>query len=199
MKLQWADNLGLVTLGDAHAWAVISPDDRYRYCLGRMWDNYFPDAADEWWKHDPTRPLWVFGMLNPSKARVKDDPTVRKCTGFAKRGGAGGFLVVNMFAFSETHPKNLVAAARYGIDIVGEHNTAAIQWATSRPALLGRNIAAWGKIPPRLRTLSQRSRAEFTLHRGTECLGKNGDGTPCHPLMLSYSRPIVRLADAASS
>src|SRR5271170_2636809 len=30
-------NLGLVTKGDERAWAVTSPDDRYRYLLGRTW------------------------------------------------------------------------------------------------------------------------------------------------------------------
>src|SRR5438445_3736429 len=67
-------NLGLVTQGDASAWAVTDPTNAYRYVLGRMWDDYFFDAAD-WWNHDSPRPLWVFGMLNPSKARHDvDDP-----------------------------------------------------------------------------------------------------------------------------
>jgi len=189
-------SLGLVTQGDEHAWAVTSPDDRYRYVLGRMWDDYFPDGRD-WWDRDPIRALWVWGMLNSSKARHNiDDTSVRKVIGFSKRGGAGGVLIVNLFAFSATDPRDMVRASREGIDIRGEHNEAAIEWATSRPALLGLNIAAWGIVPPRLRVLAQRSRASFAIHGMPYCLGANADGSPRHPLMLGYSTPLIKLSDA---
>jgi hypothetical protein len=185
-------DLGLVTQGDEHSWAVTSPDNQYRYVLGRMWDSYFDDGRD-WWDRDPIRALWVFGMLNPSKARHDlDDPTVRKCIGFAKRGGAGGFLVVNLFAFSATDPRDLVTAAKAGTDICGEHNETALAWAVSRPALLGLNIAAWGRVPARLRVLAQRPRGQFTS-RGCHCLGVNSDGSPRHPLMLAYSTQMERM------
>lgn len=188
-------NLGLETKGDEHAWAVTSPDDRYRYVLGRMWDSYFDDGRD-WWDRGSTRPLWVFCMLNPSKARHDvDDPTIRKCVGFAKRGGAGGILVVNLMAYSATHPRDMVAASREGVDVRGEHNEAVLLWATSRPAMLGLNIAAWGIVPPRLRILAQHGRASFAMH-GVHCLGVNADGSPKHPLMLGYSTPVVKLSEA---
>ncbi len=196
MKPILAD-LGLVTTGDERAWAITSPDDSCRYVLGRTWDAYFPPSGREWWDCVPARPLWCFCMLNPSKARHdKDDPTIRKCTGFAKRGGAGGFIVVNLFAYSATDPSEMVAAARNGVDVRGEHNEAVLHWAQGRPALLGRSVAAWGKIPPRLRALSQRSRGSFLLTRGVECFGVNLDNSPKHPLMLGYDTPIVKLADA---
>lgn len=188
-------SLGLVTVGTEQAWAVTSPDNRYRYLLGRMWDSYF-DHGEAWRDREPTRPLWVYCMLNPSDARIEDDPTVRKCIGFAKRGGAGGVLIVNAMAYSTPYPKALVDAARGGVDVYGEHNTAAIQWATSRPALLGRHIAAWGNVPPKVRPLARRGIGEFMICEA-DCFGMNADGSPRHPLMLGYDTPIIRYRRAA--
>jgi hypothetical protein len=185
-------DLGLITQGDGSAWAVTDPTNEYRYVLGRMWDDYFFDT-EEWWNHDSPRPLWVFGMLNPSKARHDvDDPSMRKCVGFAKRGGASGMLIVNMMAYSETHPKLLVEAWRAGKNVVGPHNFAVLQWALSRPSLIGLNIAAWGIIPPKLRNLTQTSVNQFKCSR-PKCLGRNADGSPRHPLMLSYETPLEHL------
>ena len=191
---QILSNLGLVTVGDERAWAVTSPDDRYRYILGRTWDPYFQDRQPGLLS-EATRPLWVFGMINPSDARVKDDPTIRKCTGFAKRGHAGGFIVVNMLAYSNKKPSELVRLHREGVDVRGEHNAAAMQWALSRPALLGRHVAAWGRVPPSLRSLAQPGIVQF-LCSGPDCFGLNDDGSPKHPLMLAYSTPIVSIRDA---
>jgi hypothetical protein len=174
-------DLGLVTKGDESAWAVTSPDDRYRYVLARTWDAYFDREAS-------ARPLWVFGMLNPSTARHDvEDPTVRKCIGFARRGGAGGFLIVNLAAYSTPEPRELVRAHLAGVNVVGEHNAAAVHWALSRPALLGLNIAAWGRVPPKLRSVTQATRVQFM---GAQCFGLTADGSPRHPLMLAYATPL---------
>lgn len=182
-------NLGLITQGDADAWAVTDEANKYRYVLGRMWDDYFFDK-DDWWNHGTPRPLWVFGMLNPSKARHDvSDATMRKCVGFAERGGAGGILIVNLMAYSETHPKLLVAAKQAGEDVVGPHNFAVLQWALSRPSVVGLNIAAWGIIPPKLRDAAQSSVTQFLCSR-PKCLGRNADGSPRHPLMLSYNTQL---------
>jgi hypothetical protein len=184
--------LGLITAGDQSAWAVTDQTNAYRYVLGRMWDKYFQDG-DDWWNHDPIRPLWVFCMLNPSTARHDiDDPTVRKCVGFAKRGGAGGILIVNLMARSETHPAALAWALRNGINVVGPHNEAVLTWALSRPALMGLNIAAWGRIPPALRDVAQRSVVHIKS-KGPKCFGRNIDGSPRHPLMLPYGTQLENL------
>lgn len=194
MKPILAD-LGLRTLGDERAWAVTSPDDRYRYVLGRMWDDYFFEKED-WLEHAPPRPLWAVCMLNPSKARHDvNDHTITKLTEFAKRAGAGGFVVVNLFAFSATDPKDLVKASERE-NVRGEHADAVLRWASSRPALLGRTIAAWGKLPPKLRRPAVASSWTFTIGRGVECFGVNADATPRHPLMLAYDTPLVKLGDA---
>lgn len=196
MRTVLAD-LGLVTKGDERAWAVTSPDDRYRYVLARTWDDYFDDGRP-WWERDQPRALWVFGMLNPSDARHDlDDPTVRKCTGFAKRGGAGGYLVVNMLAYSTPDPKEIVRLSRSGVDVRGEHNAAVLEWALSRPALLGLHVAAWGRIPPRVRQLVRPGRTQFLCSR-PHCYGLTAGGEPRHPLMLAYATPLVPLSEALS-
>jgi hypothetical protein len=176
MKPILAD-LGLVTQGDERAFAVTSPDDRYRYVLGRYWSD--------------TRPLWCVCGINPSKARHNiDDHTVTKIIGFAKRNGAGGFVLVNALAYSETDQDEVVRAHRNGVDVRGEHNSAVMCWAT-----FGRAIAAWGKIPPKLRSVAQRGIGEFCVGK-IECFGVNSDESPRHPLMLGYNTPIVPLSEA---
>lgn len=199
MKPILAD-LGLLTVGSEQAWAVTSPDNVYRYVLGRMWDDYF--FFGNWVEGPPhPRPLWVFGMINPSTARgtkpdgdPDNDPTVRKCEGFSRRGGAGGFLVVNALAYSAADPRDMVRAHRAGIDVRGPHNEMALQWALSRPSMLGRHIAAWGKIPAKLRDVAKLGTNQFLSSGPVDCLGRNVDGSPRHPLMLGYDTPIVPFA-----
>ena len=69
--------------------AVISRCSQYRYDLWRIWDR--------------DSPIMVFVMLNPSTADAgADDPTLRRCIGFARRHGFGGIRVRNVFALRAT-------------------------------------------------------------------------------------------------
>ena len=78
------------------AGALLSSCGTYRYRLWRYW-------------HTEREPL-IFIMLNPSTAdAMQDDPTIRKCIGFAKRLGFGGIEVVNLFAYRATDPRDLRA------------------------------------------------------------------------------------------
>ena len=172
--------------GNASAWAVTSEDDAYRYVLGREWA--------------PERPLtWVFIMLNPSKARHDvDDPTIRKCRGFAERAGAGRFIVGNLFAYSATDPRDLVAAAKRGVNVVGEMNGKVLKrllqlqgYQASDPRrehLSPRIVAAWGGIPTPLRAKANEV-LSFIAYWEPICLGTTKDGQPRHPLMLAYDTP----------
>lgn len=147
----------------------------YRYRLTRQWNEKKPTVA--------------FVMLNPSTADAeKDDPTIRKCVGFASRIGAGGIIVVNLFAYRATDPEALIGGEKLGIDVIGPENDDHLK-AAGKDA--SRIIAAWGK-----------PRANFILNRaitveamlaplvplGLECLGTTMHGDPRHPLYVAYNR-----------
>lgn len=79
--------------------AVISKCSSYRYTLERAWSR------------DPRYLMYV--MLNPSTADAdNDDPTIRRCIGFAKLLGYDGILVGNLYAYRTPHPKVLKEAHR---------------------------------------------------------------------------------------
>src|SRR6185503_3934300 len=90
--------------------------------------------------HELGDPLSVmFVMLNPSTADGSvDDPTIRRCVGFAKAWNYEAISVVNLFAFRATEPAALFAA---GDSIHGPRNQEVIE-RTARDA--GLIIAAWG-------------------------------------------------------
>lgn len=131
-----------------------------------------------------------FVMLNPSTAdEMVDDPTIRKCRGFARHNGFGGFYVCNLFALRSTNPKALLDAD----DIIGPHNDDAIEQLCIAQARgdVGPIVCAWGKwgAHPKLRHCAETVRGWFD-HAELVCLGRNKDGTPRHPLMLPYSTPM---------
>ncbi|HYG67177.1 MAG TPA: DUF1643 domain-containing protein [Anaeromyxobacteraceae bacterium] len=110
--------------GEAKA-AAISDDGRYRYTLERIWD--------------PSKVPAVFCMLNPSTADAsQDDPTIRRCRGFAQTLGYGGLIVVNLFALRSTDPTALLDAD----DPIGPGNDEQILAAAARGD--GTVICAWG-------------------------------------------------------
>ena len=115
---------------DAPSVAVYSDCERYRYALTRVWD--------------PLGPRLSFVMLNPSTAtEVQNDPTVERCERRARALGFGGFRVTNIFAWRDTDPRKMRAAA----DPIGPDNDAAIleacDWGDQVIAALG---APMGRI-----------------------------------------------------
>lgn len=139
--------------------ALISACDRYRYRLTRTWDRR-------------AKPLvWI--MLNPSTADAEvDDPTIRRCRGFARRWGYGGIVVTNLYAFRATQPRVLFEAP----DPVGPDNDRQLVRATRGNDI----IVGWGKHarPERVRDV------RHTLRRQLHCLCTNQDGSPRHPLYV---------------
>lgn len=151
--------------------AYISPSGYYRYWLMRSWNEGEKKLA--------------FVMLNPSTADAyEDDPTIRRCIGFAKRENAGGIVVVNLFAGRATQPSDLFKMH----DPAGPLN--AKQW---RVMLADRKkiICAWG-AEPRAADQAKRFRAwAADMSLALWCLGKTKDGHPRHPLYLKSDAPLV--------
>jgi hypothetical protein len=141
---------------------VLSPCGTWRYVLRRD----FPEG----------RGILNFVMLNPSTAdAVRNDPTVRRCIGYAQRWGYATLLVTNIFAFRATLPRVLAASS----DPVGPENDDYLV-RTARSA--ERVVAAWGihgKLHNRSRHVLDLLRDVPLLH-----LGLTRDGQPRHPLYL---------------
>ncbi len=75
--------------------ATISSCGKYRFRLWRIWDE--------------SKPCVYFMMHNPSIADAMiDDPTIRRCIGFAKSWEYGGIYVGNLYSYRATDPKELL-------------------------------------------------------------------------------------------
>lgn len=147
--------------------ATISPCEAFRYVLARRWG--------------PGNAL-LFVMLNPSTADAyADDPTIRRCTGFAVAHDFNAFEVVNLFAFRATDPKNLAVAGRQ----VGPDNDWHIAEAAYRADAI---CCAWGAIGDRGPAVN-RVQAVVPLLRAAgrplQLLKVTKTGHPSHPLYLS--------------
>jgi hypothetical protein len=139
--------------------ALLSPCRRYRFALWRRW---------EFW------PQVLFIMLNPSTAdELTDDPTIRRCIGFARYWGFGSLAVGNLFAYRTTSPGELCASP----DPVGSKND---RWLTRLHEESSLTIAAWGNQG----RLLGRSSAVASILTGLHILGLTVLGEPRHPLYV---------------
>ncbi len=140
----------------------------YRYTLWREWGDLVRAKQEGYY-------LMVIG-LNPSTADERvNDPTIRRCMGFAREWGFTGLLMTNLFAFRATDPAVMKAAA----DPVGEENN---KWLMMAAGSLdcGMILAAWGAHGSHLGRAEKVTRAIA----GLQCLKKNADGSPMHPLYV---------------
>ena len=176
--------------------AIISACSTYRYHLRREWlgrpasfKSVDADTEEFEFGRPVKRPSLLFVMLNPSTAdATKDDPTIRKCIGFASQLGYFALEVVNLFAYRATDPRDLRNAWSAGTDVVGEDNDRHI---VAAAADADRVIAAWGAFS----SCNLRSRATEVLkllqrHREVSSFGVSKDGSPRHPLMLAYASEL---------
>lgn len=150
--------------------AAISECGRYRYTLHRWWGD---------------GPRLAFVMLNPSTADAElDDPTIRRCVGFARRDGFSGIRVFNLYAFRATKPADLWKADEpTGGDLNDDLLREVWLQAKHQPV-----IAAWGVNAKVDRV------AEVMSWRGSEhlfALGLTKDGAPRHPLYLRGDATLV--------
>jgi hypothetical protein len=153
--------------------AFFSPCERYRYGLWRSVNLAGAGVA-------------VFVMLNPSTANsTTDDPTIRRCSGFARAWGYRMLRVVNLYALRATHPRELGFAdgqRRSLFDAIGQDNDSWIRSAVRDANIV---IAAWGNHG----YAASRDREVLTLlaDRDLRCIGRNKSGSPKHPLYVPKS------------
>ncbi len=144
--------------------AEISECGRYRWWLRRSWE---PDGNSKG---------VCFVMLNPSTADAMiDDPTIRRCIGYARRWGYSVLSVRNLFAYRATDPASLRGVAD---PEGGERGDMELQAARSADLV----VCAWGAGGP----YRKRDRRALELLAGTPlyCLKVTKNGDPQHPLYL---------------
>ena len=149
--------------------AVFSQDHVYRYELRRIWNKDLP--VD----------VWI--LCNPSEAgEERNDPTVKRCIGFSKDNGAGGIIVINLFAFIETsHFKNQSwqrEAKCNNLDLIGSENRNYINKYCQSDL---RIICGWGNLPSGLKIPEYES---LWQNKNKRCLFKTDKGHPVHPLYI---------------
>ncbi|KGI79123.1 hypothetical protein LF63_0100820 [Oleiagrimonas soli] len=139
--------------------AAFSACGRYRYALWRRWGE---------------GPTALFVMLNPSTASATaNDPTIRRCIGFARAWGYGALAVGNLFAWRTPSPDKL----RRARSPVGRDNDAWLQRLQAEAAL---TVAAWGHHG----ALRRRDAVVRALLREPHVLGLTRDHAPRHPLYM---------------
>jgi hypothetical protein len=154
--------------------AVISDCGGYRYALSRYWEP---------------GPVLAFVMLNPSTADATlDDPTIRRCMGFARREALAGIMVANLFALRSTDPSVLKCHAfAFGAGNSDALTNVALDAAESHLPV----VCAWGAGG----TINDGDKTAMDILRRAGarlvCLGKTKDGYPRHPLYVRADQPLV--------
>lgn len=156
--------------------AVISPCGNYRYSLWRIWDKKLP--------------LLGYVLLNPSTADAKqNDHTIQRLMERARRLGFGGIIVVNIFAYRSTDPSQLYRVQ----NPIGFEND---KYIVSEMQRCPRVICGWGRHGKLLARDGAVLRLLYRAGVVPHALSVNFDGTPEHPLYLSYDvKPVIYMTD----
>jgi hypothetical protein len=145
----------------------------YRYVLRRDWG------------FGTGRGSVNFIMLNPSTANdLFDDPTIRRCIGYAKRWGYDSLVVTNLFAYRATNPRELIALAKRDCALaIGKENGYYLESEAAAASII---VCAWG------------DNADMVLHRDLDviatlreydlfCIRRTSKGNPVHPVREPYT------------
>lgn len=144
--------------------AIFSEDKRYRYLLMREWDHNKPA-------------LMIIG-LNPSTAdETKNDPTIRRCIGFAKIWGYGKLFVTNLFAFRATYPEQLFISK----NPIGVENDS---WIKKISKDADKIVLAYGNHGK----FNERHNEILKIIKDPYCIKKSKNDMPMHPLYLKYTK-----------
>jgi hypothetical protein len=158
--------------------ARISDCGQYRYTLTRPPLQNFASAGTA-----------LFVMLNPSTADASvDDPTIRRCRGFARDWDCNGLVVANLYALRSTDPKALLSHP----DPVGPDND---YWLRSLAREFETVVCAWGA-----NAKTERVAAVWKIFQGhgdprlrnVWCLGTTKSGAPKHPLYVRGDQKLIR-------
>ena len=158
---------------------IFSADRIYRYQLWRDWTEDALELEERDGNNSAKAVLFI--GLNPSTAdETKDDPTIRRCIGFAKSWGYGSLCMANLFAFRATLPKDMMAAK----DPIGPQNDHFLKHLAKDASLI---VCAWGRggsfAGRGIAVCAMLRESGVPIHH----LGLNSDWSPKHPLYLASS------------
>ncbi len=156
--------------------ADISECGTYRY---RLWRYLGPQER-----------VATFIMLNPSTAdAVADDPTIRRCAGFARAWDCGRLVVVNLFALRATNPSDM---KKHASPIGADNDQHIIATAKASKINGGKLVCAWGAHG----SYNGRDRKVLALLKEIgvtpQCLGTTKNGMPKHPLYLAANSALAK-------
>lgn len=157
--------------------AGYSPCLQYRYFLVRRWGK----------RRATRRERIAFIGLNPSTATERvNDPTVRRCIGYARDWGYREFVMLNVFAYRSTDPRRMKQVA----EPIGPETDGQLRFWTRQSHVV---VACWGTHGEHL------GRNLDVLHNlqqweiDARCLGTTKSGLPRHPLYLRKDAELVGL------
>jgi hypothetical protein len=160
--------------------AIFSADQRHRFALFRgRWDISLPLIA------------WI--GFNPSTAdSVVNDNTIDRVIGFSFGWGFKGIVMLNLFSYRATHPKDIPSPVHLHGVRNPENDRAIVEYAKPCKVI----VAAWGAF----KEAQWRAERLFGGHMPIVdqgrlyCLGRNKNGSPRHPLFLAANTPLERFA-----
>jgi len=159
---------------DSHA--IFSDCEKYRYWLSRTWDTEAPSIT--------------YLMLNPSTANeMVNDPTIERCQRRAINAGYGRMVIVNLFPIRMTDSKLLVTVK----DVLLGDPQVALDFVLKAVEESAITVCGWGehKLAGEHAKYLMSEIDGRNLSGRLMCLKKNKDGSPQHPLYLSYAlQPI---------
>ena len=149
---------------------LYSQDMVHKYAFARWWGD--PDPA--------TSAVWV--LFHPATAETEQRyrPTLERCVTWSRAAGRTGLIVVNLFAYCHTDPRQVPHAA----DPVGPANDHVLRAVT---AVGARAVAAWGRPSQQ----DGRSAHVAPLLNSPLCLGTTQRGEPKHPGRVRADTPFL--------
>jgi hypothetical protein len=142
--------------------AIFSDRKRYRYVLSREWPA--------------GKGLCLFILLNPSTADAEtNDPTTRRCIGYAQRWGFSALNIVNLFALRATDPERLYRAR----DPVGPDNN---RWILERLRAADLVVCGWGNHGAHRARDARVLMLIKSSGKEPHALGLTRNSRPVHPL-----------------